>query len=95
MPIAPVRRRCVRICRRWSAPYCWWRAPIWWRNAAFDGTVCRRRDLVLYTACDLGRSIDEPNPPHNRAWQNVVFEHGYLMAKLGRENVFALVNPHA
>ncbi len=31
------RRRCARICRRWSAPYCWWRAPIWWRNAAFDG----------------------------------------------------------
>ncbi|ECH4232299.1 hypothetical protein FPR31_26945, partial [Salmonella enterica] len=47
--------------------------------------------LVLYTACDLGRSIDEPNPPHNRARQNVVFEHGYLMAKLGRENVCALV----
>lgn len=34
---APARRRCVRICRRWSAPCCWWRAPIWWRNAAFDG----------------------------------------------------------
>ena len=25
------------ICRRCSAPCCWWRAPIWWRNAAFDG----------------------------------------------------------
>jgi predicted nucleotide-binding protein len=29
--------------------------------------------------------------PKNRARQNVVFEHGYLMAKLGRENVCALV----
>ena len=27
----------------------------------------------------------------NRANQNVVFEHGYLMATLGRENVCALV----
>lgn len=26
-----------------------------------------------------------------RARQNVVFEHGYLMAKLGRENVCSLV----
>lgn len=34
---APARRRCARICRRCSAPCCWWRAPIWWRNAAFDG----------------------------------------------------------
>ena len=47
--------------------------------------------LVLYTACDLGRGGDEPNPPKFRARQNVVFEHGYLMAKLGRENVCALV----
>jgi predicted nucleotide-binding protein len=29
--------------------------------------------------------------PKCRARQNVVFEHGYLMAKLGRENVCALV----
>lgn len=48
--------------------------------------------LVLYTACDLGRGIDESKVhPKNRARQNVVFEHGYLMAKLGRENVCALV----
>lgn len=48
--------------------------------------------LVLYTACDHGRGIHESkNPPKNRARQNVVFEHGYLMAKLGRENVCALV----
>lgn len=48
--------------------------------------------LVLYTACDLGRGVHESkNPLKNRARQNVVFEHGYLMAKLGRENVCALV----
>jgi len=48
--------------------------------------------LVLYTACDLGRGIKETKVhPRNRARQNVVFEHGYLMAKLGRKNVCALV----
>ena len=48
--------------------------------------------LVLYTACDHGRGVQESNiPPKNRARQNVVFEHGYLMAKLGRENVCSLV----
>lgn len=48
--------------------------------------------LVLYTACDHGRGIHESKvPARARARQNVVFEHGYLMAKLGRENVCALV----
>lgn len=48
--------------------------------------------LVIYTACDHGRGIHESNiSPKNRARQNVVFEHGYLMAKLGRENVCPLV----
>ncbi|BBN54114.1 hypothetical protein TRE132_22390 [Pseudomonas chlororaphis subsp. aurantiaca] len=47
--------------------------------------------LVLYTPCDLGRGAHESNPPKKRARQNVVFEHGYLMAKLGRENVCALL----
>lgn len=48
--------------------------------------------IVLYTACDLGRGIQETNVhPRNRARQNVVFEHGYLMAKLSRQNVCALV----
>ncbi|WP_353741368.1 nucleotide-binding protein [Pseudomonas fluorescens] len=47
--------------------------------------------LVLYTPCDHGRGVHESNvKPKNRARQNVVFEHGYLMAKLGRENVCAL-----
>jgi len=48
--------------------------------------------IILYTACDHGRGIHETKVhPKNRARQNVVFEHGYLMAKLGRENVCALV----
>lgn len=48
--------------------------------------------LVLYTACDHGRGAHELNDqPKNRARQNVVFEHGYLMAKLGRENICSLV----
>ncbi|WP_448145375.1 TIR domain-containing protein [Pseudomonas silesiensis] len=48
--------------------------------------------LVLYTPCDQGRGYHESKtPPKDRARQNVVFEHGYLMAKLGRENVCALV----
>jgi predicted nucleotide-binding protein len=48
--------------------------------------------LVLYTACDHGLGVHESNiPPKNRARQNVVFEHGYFMAKLGRENVCSLV----
>ncbi len=47
--------------------------------------------LVLYTACDLGKGVNETVHLKNRARQNVVFEHGYLMAKLGRKNVCALV----
>lgn len=45
--------------------------------------------IVLYTPCDVGRSASsEDNKP--RARQNVIFEHGYFVAKLGRENVVAL-----
>lgn len=47
--------------------------------------------IVLYTACDFGGSIKSPEQKHNRARQNVVFEHGYLIAKLGRSKVCALV----
>lgn len=48
--------------------------------------------LVLYTPCDHGRGAHETKvQPRYRARQNVVFEHGYLMAKLGRKNVCALV----
>lgn len=46
--------------------------------------------IVLYTPCDQGRANEE-EILKNRARQNVVFEHGYLIGKLGRERVCALV----
>lgn len=45
--------------------------------------------IVLYTACDLGRAKEDKDDKP-RARQNVVFEHGYMCAKLGRRNVAAL-----
>lgn len=48
--------------------------------------------IVLYTECDLGRAKEENvDKERYRARQNVVYEHGYLIGKLGREKVFALV----
>lgn len=47
--------------------------------------------IVLYTPCDLGKAKDDEELKA-RARQNVVFEHGYLMGKLGRENVAFLVD---
>ena len=48
--------------------------------------------VVLYTQCDMGRAKeDDPTNEKYRARQNVVFEHGYLISKLGRKNVCALV----
>lgn len=47
--------------------------------------------LVLYTPCDLGHSINEPDNAKSRARQNVVFEHGYLIGRLGRGKVCALI----
>jgi len=46
--------------------------------------------VILYTPCDKGHSKNE-TIPKNRARQNVVFEHGYLIGKLGRNRVCALV----
>lgn len=45
--------------------------------------------IVLYTACDEGR-VKGSTEYSNRARQNVVFEHGYLCAKLSRSRVVAL-----
>lgn len=46
--------------------------------------------IVLYTECDIGAKRD--SIAYNwRARQNVVFEHGYLIAKLTRPRVAALV----
>lgn len=48
--------------------------------------------VVLYTPCDRGRAKEEPQSQDKpRARQNVVFEHGYLIRKLGRDHVCALV----
>lgn len=46
--------------------------------------------IVIYSADDLGKKKDEQDLK-SRARQNVVFEHGYLIGKLGRENVCAIV----
>lgn len=46
--------------------------------------------VVLYTPCDEGRAKNH-SELQNRARQNVVFEHGYLIGKIGRKNVCALV----
>jgi len=47
--------------------------------------------VVLYTPCDVGSKKGDEQNMQARARQNVVFEHGYLIAKLGRQNVCALV----
>lgn len=45
--------------------------------------------IVLYTPCDVGKAVRETEEK-SRARQNVIFEHGYFVAKLGRSNVVAL-----
>lgn len=46
--------------------------------------------IVLYTPCDVGSKVGALNGSY-RARQNVVFEHGYLIGKLGRPRVAAVV----
>jgi len=46
--------------------------------------------VVLYTPCDVGSKHGAENLSA-RARQNVVFEHGYLVGKLGRDKVCFLV----
>ena len=46
--------------------------------------------IVLYTPCDVGSKVGELTGKY-RARQNVVFEHGYLIGKLGRPRVSAIV----
>lgn len=46
--------------------------------------------IVLYTKDDDGKSKKE-SKLKDRARQNVVFEHGYMMSKLGRNKVCALI----
>lgn len=49
--------------------------------------------IVLYTPDDIGNAKEEAEKGelNNRARQNVVFEHGFLIGKLGRKNVTPLV----
>ena len=47
--------------------------------------------IILYTPCDIGGLNGDEKTQKLRARQNVVFEHGYLIGKLGRQNVCALV----
>ncbi|WP_430415383.1 TIR domain-containing protein [Marinobacter adhaerens] len=46
--------------------------------------------IVLYTPCDVGQKAGALSGRY-RARQNVVFEHGYLIGKLGRSRVSAVV----
>lgn len=46
--------------------------------------------IVLYTPCDFG-GLSGESESKPRARQNVLFEHGYLIGKLGRNKVSALV----
>ena len=49
--------------------------------------------IVLYTPCDKGGTAETPYDAMKfRARQNVIFEHGYLIGKLGRNRVCALVD---
>ena len=47
--------------------------------------------VVIYTPCDVGGKSIEPPELSGRARQNVVFEHGFLIGKLGRSKVCPLV----
>lgn len=47
--------------------------------------------IVLYTPCDVGGKKGDEKNHKSRARQNVVFEHGYLIGRIGRKNVCALV----
>ncbi|MGP5175104.1 TIR domain-containing protein [Psychrobacter immobilis] len=47
--------------------------------------------IVLYTECDIGGVKSKPEDLKPRARQNVIFEHGLLIGKIGRANVVALV----
>lgn len=47
--------------------------------------------IVIYTPCDVGSKQSDSDNLQGRARQNVVFEHGYLIGKLGRSKVCPLV----
>lgn len=47
--------------------------------------------VVIYTPCDIGGENTDKPDLKGRARQNVVFEHGFLIGKLGRSKVCPLV----
>ncbi|MBN2833692.1 MAG: nucleotide-binding protein [Candidatus Delongbacteria bacterium] len=47
--------------------------------------------IVLYSPCDEGRKKNSKDKLRERARQNVVFEHGFLISRIGRKNVSAIV----
>ena len=47
--------------------------------------------IIIYTECDSCFTNNDKSEIKKRARQNVVFEHGYLIAKLGLAKVCALV----
>jgi len=47
--------------------------------------------IVIYTPDDFGGKQEKEKIELPRARQNVVFEHGFLMGKIGRSNVCALI----
>lgn len=51
--------------------------------------------IVLYTPDDVGEVIANQTKLRSRARQNVVFEHGLLIGRLGRERVFPLITDHS
>ncbi|MHA3103070.1 TIR domain-containing protein [Acinetobacter sp. ANC 3791] len=51
--------------------------------------------IVLYTPDDVGEEVKNKTNLQPRARQNVVFEHGLLIGKLGRDKVFPLVTDHS
>lgn len=51
--------------------------------------------IVLYTPDDVGEAKANKDNLRLRARQNVVFEHGLLIGKLGRERAFPLVTDHS
>jgi predicted nucleotide-binding protein len=48
--------------------------------------------VALLTGDDMGRLGDTPGPEKARARQNVIFEAGWFMAKLGRDRVVLLID---
>lgn len=51
--------------------------------------------IVLYAPDDVGETFAKKEQLQPRARQNVVFEHGLLIGKLGRNRVFPLVIDHS